>query len=318
MSDISNAAKVIAAGAVCWRVEGGKVRVLLVHRETRADVGLPKGKLDPGETPPQTAVREVAEETGLSIRLGPSLGSIEYTIGDGRQKIVYYWAAEVSEESVKASTFSPNAEIAKLSWHSIAKAKELLSYPRDRELLDLFAKLHETGGASTFPIIALRHAKAIPPGAWDGPDATRPLLHRGMDQASAIAAALAAFGPAKILSSPAARCLATVAPLGKLTGLSIRKKKALGQDAFEEDEARVRPLIKGIVKEAKGALLCSHSPIIPDIVEAVAKVTRTQLGSDLRRSGMLSTAEFTVMHIAIENDLPVLISAETYSPPLFD
>ncbi len=318
MSDISSAAKVIAAGAVCWRIEGGKLRILLVHREARADVGLPKGKLDPGETPPQTAVREVAEETGLSIRLGPSLGSIEYTIGDGRQKIVYYWAAEISEEAIRASTFNPNAEIAKLSWHSIAKAKELLSYARDRELLDLFEKHYEAGCASTFPVIALRHAKAIPPGAWDGPDATRPLLHRGTDQASAIAGALAAFGPAKILSSPAVRCIATVGPISKLTGLAVRKKKSLGQDAFEEDEAKVRPLIKGIIKEAKGALLCSHAPIIPDVVDAVARATGTQPGSELRRSGMLSTAEFTVMHIALKDSSPVLVSTETHSAPVFD
>ena len=68
---------VLAAGAVCWRIVDGKPKVLVVYRGDRADVSLPKGKVDPGETLPETAVREIREETGLEIVLGAPLGTVE-------------------------------------------------------------------------------------------------------------------------------------------------------------------------------------------------------------------------------------------------
>ena len=70
MSSASTSSPVLAAGAVCWRLVGGVAKILVVHRESRADVSLPKGKVDPGELLPETAVREIAEETGLAITLG--------------------------------------------------------------------------------------------------------------------------------------------------------------------------------------------------------------------------------------------------------
>ena len=93
---------VLAAGAVCWRLHKGTIEVLLVHRDERSDVSLPKGKVDPGETPPQTAVREIREETGLKVTLGPPLGTTEYTLPGGREKRVFYWSAEVDDETLAA------------------------------------------------------------------------------------------------------------------------------------------------------------------------------------------------------------------------
>ena len=83
---------VLAAGAVCWRLIAGTVRILVVHRGDRADVSLPKGKVDPGETLPETAVREIMEETGLGVTLGAPLGTVEYVLPGGRDKIVHYWS----------------------------------------------------------------------------------------------------------------------------------------------------------------------------------------------------------------------------------
>ena len=76
-----------AAGAVVTR-KGGDV--LLVHRPRYDDWSFPKGKLDPDEHVTTAAVREVAEETGLDIRLGPSLSSQRYDTGRGRMKVVDY------------------------------------------------------------------------------------------------------------------------------------------------------------------------------------------------------------------------------------
>ncbi len=313
-SAITSPAVVIAAGAVCWRVVKDKVRVLLVHRAARADVSLPKGKLDPGETPPQTAVREIEEETGLRIALGVPLGTVEYALGGGREKVVYYWAGEVTEEALAASTFRPNDEIAELEWLTIDKARKALSYERDREVLDRFAGLVESGTLKTFAVIALRHGKAVPPGSWDGPDSTRPLLHRGIDQAASVAPAIAAYRPARLVSSPATRCLATIEPLAALTGLPVKTATDISQDAFENDDARVRSLVRRRLAKGRTVVLCSHGPVLPDIVAAVAKETGAELDHDLRRAAMLSTAEFTVLHVSAEHPDGGIVAVETHSP----
>src|SRR6185369_12154279 len=106
-----------AAGAVCWRVTAkGNLKILLVYRTQHRDTSLPKGKVDPGETLPETAVREIAEETGLVIGLGPPLGIVEYVMPNGRDKEVYYWSAEVSQVARDNSTFAANDEIESLHW----------------------------------------------------------------------------------------------------------------------------------------------------------------------------------------------------------
>ncbi|WP_367651783.1 NUDIX hydrolase [Curtobacterium sp. MCPF17_052] len=61
---------VIAAGAVVWREQDGEPLVLLIHREHHKDVSFPKGKVDPGESIPEAAVREIDEETGYRVHLG--------------------------------------------------------------------------------------------------------------------------------------------------------------------------------------------------------------------------------------------------------
>ena len=73
-----------AAGAIVWRGTGRTLEVLLVHRPRYDDWSWPKGKLDPGESLPACAVREVAEETGHSIVLGLPLPQVKYRLEDGR------------------------------------------------------------------------------------------------------------------------------------------------------------------------------------------------------------------------------------------
>jgi 8-oxo-dGTP diphosphatase len=192
---------VYAAGAVCWRYIDGKVNVLLIHRTVHGDVTIPKGKVDPGETLPATAVREVAEETGLTVALGVPLGVSNYVMPNGRTKIVHYWAAEVTPQAIRTSTFLPNGEVAALEWVTVKKARTYLSYAPDVEIIDAFAKLVDNGVTSTFALIALRHAKAMPAGDWDGPDATRPLTPKGVTQAADAVQSLVAWHPLRIVTS---------------------------------------------------------------------------------------------------------------------
>ena len=89
--------------------------MLLVHRPKYDDWSFPKGKLDPGEHEVTAAVREVAEETGLDVRLGPALTAQRYRMSNGRWKHVDYWTARVVG-SDDVSGYRPNAEIDVVEW----------------------------------------------------------------------------------------------------------------------------------------------------------------------------------------------------------
>ena len=119
-------AEVEAAGGVLVR-DG---LVALVHRPRYDDWTLPKGKLDPGESFEEAALREVFEETGLRARLVRELPEVRYEV-KGRPKLVRYWLMEVESETL----FEPNDEVDVLRWLEPDEARALLSYDRDRELL---------------------------------------------------------------------------------------------------------------------------------------------------------------------------------------
>ena len=153
---------VYAAGGVVWRVVAGKLHILVIHRTAYADVTLPKGKVDPGEALAETAVREIFEETGIRVALGIPVGVSRYRMPRGRQKIVHYWAAEATDDAIRASAFVPNKEIAAIEWVTPRKALGYLSYPVDVEIVEQFLRYVDDGVLETFPIVVMRHAKALP------------------------------------------------------------------------------------------------------------------------------------------------------------
>jgi 8-oxo-dGTP diphosphatase len=131
-----------AAGGVVWRLVGGEVQVLLVHRPKYDDWSFPKGKLDPGETDEQCAVREVEEETGFRCTLGHELVGTSYIDRKGRPKAVRYWEMRIS-----GGEFTPGDEVDEIRWLPVPKADRLLSYDRDRVLLASFAGFARAGSS---------------------------------------------------------------------------------------------------------------------------------------------------------------------------
>ncbi len=120
-----------AAGGVVVRAGSGGPEVLLVHRPAYDDWTFPKGKLERGETEAECALREVEEETGLRCALGRELEPTTYRDAKGRRKRVRYWVMEVESGEIGFDNETDDAR-----WLSVAGAAELLSYPRDRGLLD--------------------------------------------------------------------------------------------------------------------------------------------------------------------------------------
>jgi 8-oxo-dGTP diphosphatase len=306
--------QVLAAGCVVWRELDGELLVLLVHRGKYRDVSLPKGKLDPGELLPQTAVREIHEETGIRVSLGAPVGRSVYIQPSGREKVVDYWAAEATDEAIRASTFVPNKEIAGLDWVTVPAARERLSYPVDLEILDGFERLAAERRLRTFPIVLQRHGKAVARGDWEGEDAERPLQPRGKAQAKAVTGALRAYGVQKIVSSPAVRCVRTVAPLSKATGLRVSETPLISQDAWEGGTADVREVVGKRVRSGKPAVLCSHGPLLSTIVRELALATGTVDSARLHAAAELETGSFSVFHISATNPGSGIVAIETHSP----
>jgi 8-oxo-dGTP diphosphatase len=132
-----------------WRRRNGVVEVLVVHRPRYDDWTLPKGKLGPGEDYLEGALREVREETGLRCTPGPELASSAYVDNEGRTKLVRYWAMTVAGDDHGdggdaggyhgAPGFEPNDEVDEVRWEPLVDARRLLSYPRDRQVLDSLA-----------------------------------------------------------------------------------------------------------------------------------------------------------------------------------
>lgn len=305
---------VYAAGGVVWRIVDDKLRVLLIHRTQYRDVTLPKGKVDPGEMLAETAVREIQEETGIRVALGVPVGISRYRLPSKRTKIVHYWAAEATDAAVRASAFVPNKEIAALEWVTPKKALKRLSYPVDIEIVENFVRLVDEGVLRTFPIVALRHAKATARDEWKGKDAARPLSSRGKKQANAIVGPLLAFGVRKIISSPATRCVKTVAPLSAALGRKIEISDLISQDRWEDGRSDARTLVGERVRARKPAVLCSHGPLLPDILNELALATGTLRGSYLGSASALEPASFSVVHLSAANPGSGIVTIETHEP----
>jgi len=130
-----------AAGGIVYRTDDGVAKVAVVWRELRGDWTFPKGKLDPGETYEQAARREVVEETSLTCRTVRFIGTTEYQHRKGRPKVVAYFLMEVEH-----GEFVANDEVDELRWCTVAEAEHLLTWDRDRDLLERAAALSELGG----------------------------------------------------------------------------------------------------------------------------------------------------------------------------
>ena len=127
-----------AGGIVIRPVANGRYEVACIYREARGDWTFPKGKLDPGETFEQAALREVWEETGMHCEVIRFAGTTNYTHRKGKPKIVAYYLM-----SVDAGQFAANEEVDELVWLALELVRDRLTWDRDRELFDVALAMPE-------------------------------------------------------------------------------------------------------------------------------------------------------------------------------
>jgi 8-oxo-dGTP diphosphatase len=256
---VAQASDVLAGGVVVFRP--GR-EVLLVHRPKYDDWSFPKGKLERGEMAPVAAVREVAEETGVRVRLGVPLTSQRYPISGSRSKTVHYWVGRcVADDDV--SDYAANTEIDGVRWVRTEDAPALLTYDRDHQTLREARKVRRR----TQALVVLRHAAARSRQAWRGEDHQRPLLKTGRHQAESLVPLLAAYDVTRIVTSSSVRCLETLTPYADATGLALETTRRLSEE--DATHKGVRRIVEGLVEGREGSVLCSHRPVLPAVYDVL-------------------------------------------------
>jgi len=275
---------VLAAGAVVFR--SGR-RVLLVHRPQYDDWSFPKGKLDAGEHETAAAVREVDEETGLHVRLGPPLSAQRYPVADGRMKSVSYWVGRVVGDT-DVSGYRPNAEIDQVRWVAYDEALDLLSYDHDQDTLREARRLRRR----TRALVVLRHGQARSRKAWRQDDRLRPLVQLGRHQAQRVVPLLAAYDVTRIVSSSSTRCVETVGPYADTTGWKLEVDDGLSEE--DATATSVVRLVDDLVTAGTGSVICTHRPVLPAVFDALGVEdpgleTGEMLVAHLRQGRVLAT-----------------------------
>jgi 8-oxo-dGTP diphosphatase len=258
---------VLAAGAAVWRSGKGEMELLVVHRPRHGDWSLPKGKLDPGERLPVTAVREVLEETSVPIRLGLPLSTVEYDVKNPKPmtKRVSYWVGRPIGSGDLAHV--PDNEIDSVRWVGVSEIDEVLTYDRDRELVDQLLELRKKSWHKTRSVVVLRHAHALPRAKWTGDDQLRPLSEQGLREAHELVPLLAAYGVSQVVTSPSTRCVQTVEPYVEHLGAEMVVDEGLSEE--EADPRKVAKRLRILSVDERPTVLCTHRPVLPLVLAAL-------------------------------------------------
>ncbi len=131
------ASREFSAGGVVVRQVAGRREVAVIRPHGRNSTALPKGHVDPGETPEGAARREVLEETGLQVRPAGKLGDVRYVYRFQQRTIfkvvsffLFHWeAGEVGQISE-----AMRKEVDAAWWIPLEDAAAHLTYPGEREM----------------------------------------------------------------------------------------------------------------------------------------------------------------------------------------
>lgn len=309
-----------AAGGLLWRVRGGRLEVVVVHRPRYRDWSWPKGKLDPGESSPACAAREVEEETGTAVVLGAALPTVRYRTGDGRRKRVRYWAMRAAgpDDAAPLTARRPvvragEDEVDDVVWVRASAARDLLTRPDDRAPLDRLEELWAADRLATRTLTVVRHGEAVPRKRFGGPDADRPLTERGARQAAALVGVLAAFGAAHVVTSPWERCVRTAEPYARASGVAVEPAEVLSQAAYAADPAGAQEVVRGLLAEPRDAVVVTHRPVLAGVTDVLHDATRRWTAGRVPRADpYLRAGEALVAHVTLRRSGPRLVAVERH------
>ena len=311
-----------AAGALVWRERRGALEVVLVHRPKYDDWSWPKGKLDPGESVAAAAVREVEEETGLTIVLGAPLPTLRYRTGDGGTKRVQYWAARVARRGDGPAlaarppvSRASEDEIDDMRWVGVEKARRALTRPTDVEPLEALVALHAKQRLVTDVLVIARHGRAKRRSAWKGGETDRPLTSTGRAQARALVPVLAAFGVLDVVTSRWERCAATIQPYADAAGLTPGSAY-LTEAEHERSPSRVAGGVHRLLERRRDVVLCTHRPVLPTVLDVLGQHSPRHVADALPTTDpYLKTGEVLVAHVAQTPKGPRVVAVEQHRPP---
>jgi 8-oxo-dGTP pyrophosphatase MutT (NUDIX family) len=256
----------LAAGAVAMRRRAERTEVLMIHRPRHDDWTFPKGHVDPGEHLLTAAVREVREETGITVRLGPPLPPQAYSLPSGLIKVVRYWLATPDGDDLPNPVDTQEVDAAE--WVDLEKVPGRLTYPDEQGVVSSVSALARSG--STVALVVLRHAHAKSRSSWPDDDDLRPLNRRGRAEAKGLEAPLSCLGLRRLLSSEAVRCVRTLRSLAASSGVEIETDGTLSErSAPEQTRATVIAARNAAVAAAEPVLICSHRPTLPEVFAAL-------------------------------------------------
>jgi 8-oxo-dGTP diphosphatase len=294
-----------AAGGVVWRPRRGNngessIEVALIHRPRYDDWSFPKGKLAPGESEIEGAIREVLEETGFHVRLGRPLGEIRYlkhSAESAREKVVRYWAMQFD-----GGSFSPTREVDEMRWVSLDEASRLLTHERDKEVLGRFVRGPKLGGC----VLLVRHASAGSRSQGEGDDRLRPLDEVGWEQAEGLVRLLSRFKVTEVISANFVRCTQTVRPFADAVGLAVKEDPVFSELGYPGSENEAVEQIRALAASGDSSVVCSQGDVVPDVVRRLAESDHVSTQVPDPKKGSV---------IALTFDGERLFSAE-YFPPV--
>jgi 8-oxo-dGTP pyrophosphatase MutT (NUDIX family) len=154
---MAQTAREFSAGGVVVRQKDGQWSVAVIEptgrevpskkstkgkatQAAKAVLTLPKGLIDPGEQPEETAVREIREETGIEARRITRLGNVKYVYmrswSDGARvfKVVTYYLFQYLSGKIGNITPEMRQEVKQAMWMPLEEATKSLTYKGDREM----------------------------------------------------------------------------------------------------------------------------------------------------------------------------------------
>ena len=316
-----------AAGALLYREIDGELQLAVVHRPRYQDWSWPKGKLVESESPQTGAVREVNEEIGKPVILGRPLPSLRYQLPTtGDWKFVNYWAARLAVESDQAALnarlpvhLAATEEVDHIKWLPATEVGAKLSHDHDREPLMTLLGEHQAGRLDTHAVVIVRHGKALPRENWFDPDdAGRPLTAYGQAHAAALVPILSAYGVRRVVSSRWERCAATVAPYLEATGLKPWYSDNLTEREHEKSPARVAATVLQLLNGKKSAVLCTHRPVMPTVLDVLSQHAKRSVADSLPNADpFLNPGDALVAHVARTDKGPRVVAVEVVAPVVF-